>query len=102
VTSCAPETFRLGDSPALVPGVGKRMAATDGPGRPRRVIGTAEFTRSRFDEVDAAFARDEGERGLAARRGNHRIRSGRLRGHAPDMPSWCGRFRAVETIEEGA
>jgi uncharacterized protein YhfF len=121
------ETFRFGDNPdladellalvlagtktatcwdardGLLTEVGKRMVATEGHGRPRAVIETVELTRRRFDEVDAAFARDEGEgdRSLATWRQNHRIYFDRLRGFSPDMPLWCERFRVVETIEEG-
>jgi uncharacterized protein YhfF len=79
------ETFSFGDSPALadepaalvlagrkratcwaasegmLSEVGKRMVMLDGSGRPRAVLETLEITRHRFDQVDAAFAYDEGE-----------------------------------------
>ncbi len=41
--------------------VGKRWIVKDGQGRPRAVIETVELTRRRFEDVDAAFAYDEGE-----------------------------------------
>ncbi len=41
--------------------VGKRMVMLDGAGRPRAVLTTMELTLRCFDEVDAAFASDEGE-----------------------------------------
>ena len=41
--------------------VGKRWIVNDGRGRPRAIVETVELTRRRFLEVDASFARDEGE-----------------------------------------
>lgn len=79
------ETFSFGDSPPLagklaalvladkkratcwaaaegmLTEVGKQMVMLDGDGRPRAVIQTVELMLRRFGEVDAAFARDEGE-----------------------------------------
>jgi uncharacterized protein YhfF len=43
------------------PVVGRRDVVLDGAGRPRAVIETTEVEERRFDEVDARFARDEGE-----------------------------------------
>jgi uncharacterized protein YhfF len=41
--------------------VGKLMVALDGQGAPKAVVKTIELTKRRFDEVDDAFAYDEGE-----------------------------------------
>jgi uncharacterized protein YhfF len=41
--------------------VGKMMVVLDGQGVPKAVSKTTELTRRRFNEVDAAFAYDEGE-----------------------------------------
>ena len=80
--------------------VGKRMVMLDGAGRPRAVLTTIELTLRRFDEVDAAFAFDEGEgdRTLACWRQAHRVYFGRRGQFADDMPPWCKRFRVVERI----
>jgi len=51
--------------------IGKCMVALDGAGRPRAVLRTLELTQHRYDQVDEAFAFDEGEgdRSLAFWRG---------------------------------
>ena len=41
--------------------VGARWVVRDGAGRPRAVIETTELTRRRWNEVDSAFADDEGD-----------------------------------------
>src|SRR3954452_21515161 len=80
------ETFAFGDNPALADqllalvlegkkratcwavseglkgaAVGKSMVALDGKNRARAVLKTNELTQRRFDQVDEAFAYDEGE-----------------------------------------
>jgi uncharacterized protein YhfF len=87
-------------SQGLLTGIGKRMVALDGAGRPRAVIETVELTQRRFHEVDAAFAYDEGEgdRSLAYWRQAHRIYFTRLGQFAEDMELWCERFRLAEVI----
>jgi uncharacterized protein YhfF len=118
------DTFAFGDSPALadelatlaVAGiktatcwaaieglkteVGKRWVVLDGAGRSVAVIETTELTQRRFDEVDAAFAYDEGEddRSLASWREAHRQYFTRLAQFAEDMMLWCERFRVVERL----
>jgi uncharacterized protein YhfF len=81
--------------------IGKRMVMLDGAGRPRAVIETVELTQRRFDEVDAAFAHDEGEgdRSLASWREGHRVYFTRRGQYAPDMLLWCERFRVVALID---
>ena len=84
--------------------VGKRWVAEDGAGRTRAVLETVELTQRRFDQVDAAFARDEGEddRTLASWRIAHERYFTRNTGFAPDMLLWCERFRLIQIIGEGA
>jgi uncharacterized protein YhfF len=120
------ETFSFGDYPALADElaelvlagrkratcwaasdgqsteIGKRMVMLDGLGRPRAVLETVELTLRHFDEVDAAFAYDEGEddRTLASWRRAHRAYFSRLGQFADDMPLWCERFRLVELIRD--
>jgi len=51
--------WAVSDGPSTA--VGKRMVMLDGAGRPRAIVETVELTQRRFDEVDEAFAFDEGE-----------------------------------------
>ena len=82
--------------------VGKPMVMLDGAGRPAAVIETTELVMWRFDQVDAAFAFDEGEgdRTLAYWRRAHRKYFERQGTFAPDMPLWCERFRLVARLDE--
>lgn len=84
--------------------VGALSVMLDGAGRPRAVIETLEVTLRRFDEVDAAFAFDEGEgdRSLESWRADHRIYFTRNGVFSPDMPLWCERFRVVQIIDPGS
>jgi uncharacterized protein YhfF len=117
-------TFAFGDSPALadqllelvIKGVktatcstedepntsapGERWIVLDGRGEPRCVIETTEVTYRRFSEIDASFARDEGEgdRSLGYWRDAHRTYFGRLRRFIEDMRLMCERFRLVEVF----
>ena len=77
--------------------VGKQWVVLDGGGVPLAVIETVELTQRRFDEVDEAFAFDEGEddRTLASWRRAHQNYFRRQGTFAPDMPLWCERFRLV-------
>jgi len=122
-------TFAFGDSPALAdellalvlagkktatcallrdyvgnstdkPVVGRRDVVLDGAGRPAAVIETVEITYRRFDEVDATFARDEGEgeATLEQWRHDHETYFRRNGGFSPDMDLLCERFRLVEIL----
>lgn len=84
--------------------VGKRMVMLDGSGRGWAVIETLELTRRRFDEVDAAFAHDEGEgdRSLADWREGHQRYFTAEGTWSPDMLLYCERFRLVEVLEREA
>lgn len=117
-------TFAFGDSPALadellelvVKGVktatcstedepntstpGERWVVLDGGGEPGCVIETVEITYRRFNDVDAAFAYDEGEgdRSLAYWRNAHRTYFSRLGRFSEDMMLMCERFRLIEVF----
>jgi uncharacterized protein YhfF len=83
--------------------VGKQWVVLDGSGVPIAVIETIELTQRRFDEVDAAFAFEEGEgdRTLASWRRAHRNYFGRQGTFAPDMPLYCERFRLLARLDRG-
>ena len=82
---------------------GKQWVVLDGSGIPVAVIETTELTQRRFDEVDAAFAFDEGEddRTLAFWGTAHRNYFGRQGTFAPDMLLYCERFRLIARIDPG-
>jgi uncharacterized protein YhfF len=83
-----------------MPVVGRHDVVLDGRGRPAAVIETLEVVQCRFDEVDAAFARDEGEGdgSLESWRRDHETYFRRTGGFSPDMPVVCERFRLVEVL----
>ena len=84
--------------------VGKQWVVLNGAGVPVAVIETIELTQRRFDEVDEAFAFDEGEddRTLASWRRAHRNYFGRQGTFAPNMPLYCERFRLIARIDTDA
>jgi uncharacterized protein YhfF len=79
---------------------GERWIVLDGRGEPRCVIETTEVTYRGFMDVDASFARDEGEgdRSLAYWRSAHRIYFGRLGRFSEDMMLMCERFRLIDVF----
>ena len=83
---------------------GRQWVVRDGAGVAIAVIETVELTQRRFDEVDAAFAFDEGEgdRTLASWTRAHRNYFGRQGTFAPDMLLWCERFRLVMRLDADA
>jgi uncharacterized protein YhfF len=83
---------------------GERWIVLDGSGEQRCVIESTEVTYRRYGEVDAAFARDEGEgdRSLAYWRQAHRSYFGRLGRFSEDMMLMCEHFRLVEIFAEAA
>lgn len=126
----APVTFSFGDGPELadellalvlagvktatcrarrdfapggeaLPRVGRRDVVLDGLGRPAAIIETIEVTIRRFDAVDGAFARDEGEgdRSLACWRRGHEVYFARNGGFSLEMELVCERFRLVEVLD---
>jgi uncharacterized protein YhfF len=80
--------------------VGKMMVVLDGQGVPKAVVKTIELTKRRFEEVDEAFAYDEGEgdRSLQYWREAHTRYFKRLGRYAPGMMLWCERFELIERI----
>ena len=80
---------------------GERWIVTDGRGRPACVIETTEIATRRYDEVDAAFARDEGEGdlSLASWREAHRRYFERQGKFAERMMLVCERFRLIEVLD---
>ena len=81
---------------------GERWIVLDGSGKPRCVIETTDVTYRRYNEVDAAFAYEEGEgdRSLAYWRSAHRNYFGRLGRFSEDMMLMCERFRLVEVFAD--
>jgi uncharacterized protein YhfF len=93
--TCWPESQGL-----LSAEIGKLMVVLDGRGNPKAVLKTVELTNRRFDEVDKAFASDEGEGDLSLEywRSAHARYFTRLGHFAPDMLLWCERFELIERI----
>ena len=81
---------------------GERWIVLDGSGERRCVIETTEVTYRRYNEVDAAFAYEEGEgdRSLAYWREAHRQYFGRQGRFSEDMMLMCERFRLVEIFAD--
>jgi uncharacterized protein YhfF len=99
-TTASAQAMLLEPAPAIEPG--SLCVVVTGAGTPVCVIETLEVFACRFDEVDAAFAADEGEgdRSLAAWREAHERffrREGERLGYAfaQDMNVVCERFRMV-------
>jgi uncharacterized protein YhfF len=132
-TATTPQSFAFGDSPAMAgellalviagrktatcgalrdypegsqarPRVGRRDTVLDGAGVPAAVIETVEVTVRRYDEVDEAFARDEGEGfgTLEEWREGHRTYFERNGGFSEDMLLLCERFRLVSVLDRTA
>jgi uncharacterized protein YhfF len=80
---------------------GERWIVLDGRGEPRCVIETVEVAYRRYNEVNAAFAHEEGEgdRSLSYWREAHRQYFGRQGKFSEDMMLMCERFRLVEIFE---
>ncbi len=85
-----------------IPQPGALWIVLDGRGAPLCITETVEVTFRRYDEVDAAFAYDEGEgdRSLEYWRGAHRRFFSRTlpaigKEFTPEMPLVCERFRVV-------
>lgn len=85
-----------------LPYVGEWWIVLDGSGRPVAVTETTEVEIRRYDEVDAAFAFEEGEgdRSLAYWREAHKRYFGRTlpaigREFSEDMPLVCVRFQVA-------
>ncbi len=81
--------------------VGKRWIVKDGQGRPRAIVETVELTRRRFEEVDEAFAYDEGEgdRSLGYWRQAHTDYFTRQGTFSQGMEVYCERFRLIDALD---
>ena len=77
---------------------GERWIVLDGSGTPRCVIESVEVSYRRYNEVDAAFAYEEGEgdRSLDHWREAHRRYFTRMGRFSEDMMLMCERFRLIE------
>jgi uncharacterized protein YhfF len=84
-------------SNTVLPRAGRRWIVEDHQGRRLCVIETIEVRVTRFDDVDATFAYDEGEgdRSLGAWRTAHQRYFTRTGGFSHDMLIICERFRLV-------
>ncbi len=84
-----------------VPEPGIRNVILDGDGKPRCVIECTDVDIKRFDEVDADFARAEGE-GDCSHKYWRKAREAyfRRQGYfSPDMLLVCEHFRVLELLE---
>jgi uncharacterized protein YhfF len=81
---------------------GERWMVLDGRRTPRCVIESVEVSYRRYNEVDAAFARDEGEgdRSLDHWREAHRRYFTRMGKFSEDMMLMCERFRLVDVFAD--
>lgn len=84
-----------------MPVVGRHDVVLDGKGRHAAVIETLEVNIRRFDQVDEAFAFNEGEGGrtLADWREGHQAYFERHGGFLADMELVCERFKLVEILD---
>lgn len=84
---------------------GEQWIVLDGSGKPACVIESLEVTYRRYNEVDAAFAYEEGEgdRSLRYWRDAHRRYFSRMGRFSEDMMLMCERFRLIEVLaDQGA
>nr|WP_321981146.1 ASCH domain-containing protein [uncultured Cohaesibacter sp.] len=84
-----------------MPKVGDKYLLLDGRQKPAAVIETVDVTIRRFDEVDEAFARAEGEGDLSYDywRQGHKEYFTRNGGFSEDMKLVCERFRLCEVLD---
>ena len=83
---------------------GTRFVLIDADSADRAVVEVVDLTARRFDTMDEASARLEGEGdlSLAHWRAVHEGYFGRQGVFAQDMPIWFCRFKLIETLAEGA
>jgi uncharacterized protein YhfF len=86
---------------AALPIPGERSIVLDGRGTPACVVETTEVAVRRFEDVDAAFASDEGEgdRSYEYWRRTHEAHFRKLGPFAANMKLVCERFRLVEVLQ---
>src|SRR5215213_10330115 len=85
-----------------IPEAGQITIALDGRGEPLCIVETVEVTIRKYNEVDADFAREEGEGDLSLKywRAAHRNYFSRVlpkigKQFSEDMPLVCERFRVI-------
>ena len=85
-----------------IPQAGLITIALDGRGEPLCIVEAVEMTVRKYNEVDADFAREEGEGDLSLKywREEHRIFFSRVlpkigKEFSEDMPLVCERFRVI-------
>ena len=89
----------FGEGGEAMPAVGRRDIALDWDGTPAVVVETVEVETRAFEDVDEAFATDEGEfADLADWQEGHRRYFERNGGFEPGMMLVCERFRLVEDL----
>ena len=95
-TATSSALWEYEDSGEAIPQVGELSILLDGAGHPRALIRTTSVEIVAFDDVDAEFARAEGEddRSLESWRAEHEkyFRRVLVRDFALDMPLVCERF----------
>lgn len=94
--TCAPADKARANGWVMEPG--RLSIARHGDGSDAVLLETVEVSFRRFNEVDEAFAYDEGEddRTLASWRREHGRYFARNGGWSEDMMLYCERFRVVE------
>jgi uncharacterized protein YhfF len=98
-TATAAALYHFEDEPA--PEAGDRCVILDSSGRARCVIEFTEVEVAAFDEIDAKFARAEGEGDLSLKQWlkTHEVFFKREGYFAPDMLLLCQYFRVIERLE---
>jgi uncharacterized protein YhfF len=98
-TATSSALWEYEDSGEPVPQEGELSILLDGEGHPRALVRTTSVEIVAFDDVDADFARAEGEddRSLESWRVEHEKYFDRVleRDFAPDMPLVCERFELL-------
>jgi uncharacterized protein YhfF len=89
-----------------LPRVGEKSVVLDGSGVPACIVEVTEVVIRRFQDVDAGFARDEGEgdRSLDYWRRTHEAYFRKYVAFSEEMELVCERFRLIEVLPaaEGA
>lgn len=92
----------VAQNPVAESAVGMRWVVEAAPGHAVAVIETTDLRQVRFDQMDEAFARDEGERDgtLAWWRYDHQRFFEREGTFALDMLLWAERFKLIAVLDE--
>lgn len=81
--------------------VGRKQIIKDSKGTPRVIIEITELARKPFNQVDAAFARMEGEGDLSLDywRKEHERHFTQEGAFSEDMEVYCAQFKVVEVLK---